>query len=302
MGDSMIAFSRISEELRTLYKPPQRRISTYRKMCTCLGELGVLCESASDLTAVTVARWLADHAERSRYTNRSMLGVVRTVCNYAKACGYVDRTPFEFRTRWIDAPLGGSDKPRRHISIHEVSTLLSESERRSVVDWRGARLHALVSILALTGMRKNEALYLHVSDVDIPRGVVSIGARRALKTAASCAVVPIPDALSQTLSEWIPRAGSEWLIPGSTRRGPWTGGGPGYRPLDSVRELGRSVGIPDLTMHMLRHTYATHAASWGLDSSSIQHLLRHTSIRTQDHYRHLDIPNVLSSIKAIRYA
>ena len=51
--------------------------------------------------------------------------------------------------------------------------------------------------------------------------------------------------------------------------------------------------MPGVTFQLLRHSWATHAESlWGLSEPLIQRMLRHTTERTQRHYRHADLDNL----------
>jgi integrase len=47
---------------------------------------------------------------------------------------------------------------------------------------------------------------------------------------------------------------------------------------------------------MLRHSWATHAEARGLGELMVQRQLRHTTKRTQKHYRHADEANIAAAV------
>jgi integrase len=127
--------------------------------------------------------------------------------------------------------------------------------------------------------------------------------RRRLKTPESAAPVPLCGELREILAEWRPHAGPTWLFPGLERVGPWTGGMPGRKPLDRLKQAGEAAGVPHLTFQSLRHSWATHAeTAWGLSDALIMRVLRHTTGRTsREHYRHADLVNLATAVRSISY-
>jgi integrase len=255
-----------------------------------------------DLTVVTIAALVSSYHASGLGANSIIghLGYVRSVCNYAKHAGYLDRSPFDARRAWVRRePVSAARS--RHLTQADVVRLLAALST-TCDDWHHHRLYALVALVAYTGLRKMEALTLHVEDVDLARGIVLVQARRRLKTVASAAPVPIPPELHQVLDRWLPRCGCAWLIPGARRRGPWLSGSLGDRPLDQLQATAASVGLEHVTFLALRHTWATQAeSSWGLSELQIQRVLRHTTPLTQRHYRHADLTNLRAIASRVSY-
>lgn len=216
------------------------------------------------------------------------------------------------------------------------------AEKSGWARWRARRTLCLLATVAFTGIRRNEALYLRVEVLDLGRRILLINARvgNRLKTEAAAAPVPIPDALAPTLAGWLEHRGDPpaapdgglpswlhvagvkppgvirsggpadgdtpqdvaWLFPNCYGTGPWTGGSPGFKPLDRLKALGRRAGLKaPLTFQSLRHSWATHAETWGLNDAQIQRVLRHTNLRTQWHYRHADLANLRSAVGSIDF-
>lgn len=291
----------LATEVRPLYAPPSRSVTTWYPIRQALRELGQLgAQTTADLSPALVARWLSAHPRRSAATSRKLLRALTAACKHAVYSGALERNPVEYRKDWVRAV-----KPRskKHHAVSEVSAVLSLLESEAKVGWENARLFALVSLVAYTGVRKCEALHAKVEDFDLARGAFSIVARRRLKTAASEAEIPLPDRLVSVLESWLPRAGCEWAFPHKFRTGPWTGGRPGQKPLDQFRAAGLRAGVRDFTLLSLRHTWATLADQlWDLGDGVIKQVLRHTNLETQRHYKHRDLDLLRGRVAGLDFA
>lgn len=95
---------------------------------------------------------------------------------------------------------------------------------------------------------------------------------------------------------WLPRTGCRFAFPGVELRGPWTGGCPGSKPLDVIRQAGREVGIPHLTIIGFRKTISTYAKVWGISQEARMKLLGHTSVRTAEEWYDEDDVEVLRGV------
>ena len=300
-----VTLARFRAEVLALYEPPMRARATYFKIRQVLDELAAdrQIRGPRDLTPPAVARWIAAHPGRRAVTTRSLLGSLRAICGYAVAVGYLTRSPWEFRRDWVRVE-PGEEHPRHH-PAEAIARVLATLAIEDCGPWRAGRLRALVALVAFTGVRKMEALGLETGDVDLPGRMIRLRSNRwrRLKSAASGQPVPVAEALADVLAGWLPRTGSDLLLPNRSGAGPWTGGPPGYKPLDQVKAAGCRAGVRDLTLLSLRHSWATHAESlWGLSGPTIQRVLRHTSERTsREHYRHADLANLRETGLKIHY-
>lgn len=294
-------------EILALYEPPARAKNSWIKMRRVLNlveSLGV--KDTTHFTPLLVNNFVRIDPTWRPATVRGLLAYLRPVFRYAQGMGYVKVDPFSVRKNWFTAAEFDEDENeagQQHLSLDQVGAMLAQTESQSGVSWKGARLHALASLVAFTGLRRNEALTRQVKDFDLDTGIlrIKVRKRRRLKTTAASAPVPMPDALVATLREWLPRTGSEWAFPGIRGQSPWMGGPMGAKPLDELRKAGQAAGIDRVTFAILRHTFATHAEFWGLSELMLQRILRHTTRKTQQHYRHADLKNMVEAVRSISF-
>jgi site-specific recombinase XerD len=162
-----------------------------------------------------------------------------------------------------------------------------------------ARLElACVAVLLHTGLRASECLDLRRGDVDLPglrltvrRGkgqvdrVVYFSPRTAGALAAYGLDASTPTALLFRLPDGRPLPYA-WLN-------------------QHVRAFAAAAGVPDVTPHRLRHTFATRLLNHGLEITRIQKLLGHTSLATTQLYARVydatvetDYRQVMSQVEA----
>jgi len=146
------------------------------------------------------------------------------------------------------------------------------------------------------GLRIGEAVRLRVADLDSRRGVVVVRQGKGRKDRQ----VPLSgQLLSELRAYWRRCRPREWLFP---RRH-----GPGHcsitalqrRVKRAVRTLGWSKRV---SLHTLRHSYATHLLEAGVDVVTLQHLLGHNDLETTARYLHVStlhlqhLPNPLDTL------
>ena len=286
-------FARFKAEVLSLYEPPIRAKGTYRQMSQVLREFAALPDLATiaDLRSTSIVAWIRAYPERTPARSASLLRSLASACSYARSEGYLQRSPFGFRSvnQWVRDQVVAPDRPRaqRHQSAASIERLLEQLDVDAAGGgWKAGRLQALVYLLAFTGLRKGEALNLRTHDVDLVAATIVIEPRRTFrpKTRKSAARIPLAPPVVAVLRLWLPRTGCAWVFPGVELRGPWLGGCPGYKPLDEIRAAGERAGIPGLTIASFRKTIGTLAKSWGLGQLEVKALLRHSNVETQRWY------------------
>ena len=128
-----------------------------------------------------------------------------------------------------------------------------------------------------TGLRRGELCGLKWSDFDEEAGTLkvcrTIHARKgggveagSTKTYAGTRTILLPSSTAQLLRERKKSALTEWIFPDPLCPERPVSPGSAYRRLKSL--LGEA-GLPDLRFHDLRHTFATHALTSGVDAKTL---------------------------------
>lgn len=293
-----IPIDRFARECEALYTPPIRAKATLTHVRQVLREIQELDDvnTTEDLTPAMIARWIAAYPDRSAERATTNLRCLSALCTFAVASRYLDVDPFDFRAPkvWMraDAKPSARAGKKLHRSRDEIAALLAlVDEEAANGDWHNARLQALVYVYAYLGLRKNEALYLECSNVDLFAQSLTIEAKPEWKpkTAKSAAKLPMPGALTRVMLHWIPRTRSRWLFPGVRGKTPWISGPPGYKPLDQIKAAGKRAKIENLTIASFRKTIGTNAKAWGLGQLELKSILRHTNTKTQEFYDEEDL-------------
>ncbi|MGH8983105.1 MAG: tyrosine-type recombinase/integrase, partial [Acidimicrobiia bacterium] len=190
--------------------------------------------------------------------------------------------------------------PRPQLRAWEASHLSALLEQT-----RDDRLSALWQLLATTGLRRAEALGLRWMDIDLDEARLSVrqtlayvGTKASFsepKTGSSRRLVTLAPSTVESLRAHKARQAQERLALG-----------PAYASFDlvfahpdgtalnpatvsrSFDALVKAAELPKLTLHGLRHTFATLALLDGIPSKVVAEILGHSSTRvTEDTYQHV---------------
>lgn len=302
-----IPYPQFTAQILDLYRPPLRRRTTFSKMRKVLTEFGALgIASTDEITPALIARWVGSPAalQRRAISNRSYLAAFRAAVNVAKKLRYLEVSPWEIRRDWIDWGEDDDTVKPRHLSIEEVGKLLDQADLEADRGgWSETRLRVLVYLYLYTGLRKSEALGLRVEDLDLDGAKLCVRSRRRrrLKTRTSRRNIALHSELVQVLANWIPRCGSEWLIPNRRQAGPWLHGPRGGKALDQIQDLAARAGLPKATIQAFRRSLATHARRWGWGQLEVKDLLGHGAVETQDWYLEDNLADQRAAIDRIQY-
>ena len=182
-------------------------------------------------------------------------------------------------------------QPRRLpvvLSPEEVTRLLDAAP--------GLKYRAALSVSYGAGLRASEVVSLRVSDIDSGRMVIRVEQGKGRKDRYAMLSEP----LLELLRAWWKAARargvmlpSGWLFPGQNPIDPLT-----------TRQLNRAfhgakeaAGIDKrVSLHTLRHCFATHLLEQKVDIRVIQVLLGHTKLDTTAHYSHV----ASTTLKAVK--
>jgi len=219
------------------------------------------------------------------------------------------------KLEWLD-DVARAKRPRR------LPVILTRDEvKRLLDDIHG--VNGLISrVLYGTGMRKMECLRLRVQDIDFDYRQIIVRSGKGDKDR----ITVLPDSLQEPLKKQLakarhvhnndleegygevalpyalerkyPNAGRQWgwqyVFPSSRRCvDPYTGVIRRHHWFDTnvsraIRESVRKLGITKrISVHTLRHTFATHLLEDGYDIRTVQELLGHKDVKTTQIYTHV---------------
>ena len=146
---------------------------------------------------------------------------------------------------------------------------------------------ALLYILYATGARASEVAGLTLKDVNITVGYV-----RCFGKGRKERIVPLGSVAGQTLKAYLEELRPQLVKPHSPNNIFLTRTGRTIDRIDLwriVKKYAIRAGMPkSLTVHTLRHCFATHLLSGGADLRTLQEMLGHADIKTTQIYTHVD--------------
>ena len=180
-------------------------------------------------------------------------------------------------------------RPKRE---HLLPNVLSKQEVKSILEASTNVKHrAMLSTIYACGLRRGELLNLKISDLDTNRHLLIIRKSKGRKDR----VVPVSDRVINMLHGYLMMYKPEhWLFEGQYKGDQYS-----EKSLQSVLKAAvnlANIGKP-VTLHWLRHSYATHLLESGTDLRYIQELLGHKSSKTTEIYTHVSTQS-LQKIKS----
>lgn len=184
------------------------------------------------------------------------------------------------------------EKFERPRTQHKLPNVLSKQEVSAILKSAGNVKHrTMLSLIYACGLRRGEILHLLPTDVDSKRNLLIIRQSKGKKDR----VVPISDKVIAMLRNYFEMyRPQKWLFEGQEAGEPYS-----EQSLQSVlKQSVAKAGIrKPVTLHWLRHSYATHLLESGTDLRYIQELLGHRSSKTTEIYTHVSTKN-LQNIKS----
>ena len=175
--------------------------------------------------------------------------------------------------------LNNIQRPRREKRLPNV---LSKQEIKAILEAPTNLKHrAMLSLIYACGLRRSELLNLSLSDVHSDRNLLFIRQSKGKKDR----VVPISNKTIEMLRDYYKAFKPKtWLFEGQ-----YAGYQYSERSLQLVlkQALQKAGNQKPVSLHWLRHSYATHLLESGTDLRYIQELLGHSSSKTTEIYTHV---------------
>ena len=259
------------------------RYSVERFMLPELGEIPLKLFNNLMLTD-----WFA-HLDVSPEYCRILFITMRSIFSEAVRAGLVERHPCDYVVL-----------PQKKKSAEEKEPLLTEAQARELYRMccEDYWLHYVVRFLLLTGVRSGEAFGLRWEDVDfrthiihVRHNLANVASRHWLdkpKTKNSVRRIPMSPTVETLLIKQ--KKAQLWYL---KQRGPdrfphpemvfttKTGKYMDHTYVErTFKAMIKDTDFPDITLHSLRHAYATFMLAQGVDLKVVSSLLGHSSIST----------------------
>ena len=251
----------------------------------------------SFITTNDIQKMYVDIKENGRIKNREKHGSVLSD-SVVRSIHMMLHQAFEdaVKERLISKnPTKGTTIPKK--SRGELQVLNKEQLDRFLVEvdkddiWRDFFYTELT-----TGLRRGEICGLKWCDFDEKHGTLSICRNATTKKGGGVSIgetktdtgnrlIYLPDSIIKMLKKRKKHALTEWIFPCP------------YRPEDpllpnsayqKLKKILKSANLPSIRFHDLRHTFATHALTSGVDAKTLSKILGHTNASfTLDTYTHV---------------
>jgi len=163
-----------------------------------------------------------------------------------------------------------------------LPNVLSKEEVKLILNAHGNLKHrAMLSLIYSCGLRRSELLNLKLTDVDPKRNLLIIRHAKGRKDR----VAPLSDKTIALLRDYATAFKPKlWLFEGQAPNGQYT-----ETSLAAVlkQALQKSGINKPVSLHWLRHSYATHLLEAGTDLRYIQEILGHSRSTTTEIYTHV---------------
>ena len=298
--DSSMTLAEWLEKWLTEYKVNTVRESTLERYRTDLTNhviprLGY--KKISFITTNDIQKMYTDIKENGRIHNRNEKGTALSN-SVVRSIHMMLHQAFEdaVKERLISKnPTKGTTIPKKSrgelqvLNKEQLDRFLEEIDKDEI--WRDFFYTELT-----TGLRRGEICGLKWCDFDEKRGTLSICRNATAKKGGGVSIgetktdtgnrlIYLPESTVKMLKKRKKQALTEWIFPNP------------YRPEDpllpnsayqKLKKILKSADLPSIRFHDLRHTFATHALTSGVDAKTLSKILGHTNASfTLDTYTHV---------------
>lgn len=170
---------------------------------------------------------------------------------------------------------------------HRLPNVLSKEEVKRILNSMTNEKHrVMLSLIYACGLRRSELLQLVPADIERSRNLLRIKQSKGFRDR----IVPISNRTIEIVDTYLGRYKPEKYI--------FEGQYPGepYSPTSLEKVLKsacmKAGNRKEVTLHWLRHSYATHLLESGTDLRYIQELLGHKSSKTTEIYTHVTTKSI----------
>lgn len=246
----------------------------------------------SEFDTPHMRRYTAYLKNEKKYANatiRRKINSLRSFFNFLVSQDYIIRSPM----RAITAPPKEKRLPK-YFTVEQLKRLF-ETAKNSREPY-ALRDYMFIKIIAKCGLRRSEAIKLNFSDADFDKNIIKVKGKGRKER-----VVPIDNELSDELFIYLqsrlPLKNEAMFINSAGNRIN------AAKAQQIFTKLMQKAGLANtgLTLHSLRHSYATYLVKSGTDISKVQKLLGHEDIGTTIVYTHTNVEDLREDIEQLPY-
>lgn len=169
----------------------------------------------------------------------------------------------------------------------KLPIILNHSELKQLFSAPHLLKHRVVlTLIYSAGLRSMEVVNLKLSDIDFERKTIHIRQSKYKKDR----IVPLSDLMSIGLKKYIEvEKPYTWLFNGKEPDGRYSVKGLSWVMRESLKKTGITKSV---SLHSLRHSYATHLLEQGVNIVTLKELLGHADITTTMIYLHVALCDV----------
>jgi len=228
--------------------------------------IGFIRKSSSEINDNDIKEYLFHLAEDKRFTASTLNQAINALKFYY---GTMLRKKFVYEVKRLR-----KDK--------KLPVVLSKEEVAKIFDSMDNIKHkAILMLVYSAGLRVGEVVKLKPEHIDCKRMLIHIKGSKDRKDSYTL----LSETTLKTLREyWKEYKPTKWLFPGPDKERYIT-----IRTAQRVFEMACEKALikKDVTIHSLRHSFATHLLENGIDLRYIQELLGHKSSKTTEIYTHV---------------
>lgn len=242
--------------------------------------------SFSSIITIDIIDEFIIHLSQNTFENTSILRKISSISLYLKFLK-LEKLIEENPSRFLIRPRTGMRLPI-YLTVEEVEKFIDSFNSEKPCDIRDK---ALFELMYSCGLRVSEICALNIEDIFFDERLVKVtgkGDKQRLVPMGMRAIQNINEYLNNGRSMLVKSIKQNALFLNFrgeriTRKGIW-------KNLKTKMQL---LGIRrDVTVHTLRHSFATHLVQNGADIRYVQNFLGHKSINTTEIYTHLDMHHI----------
>lgn len=235
-----------------------------------------------DIKTLQIEQWLTDLKEKgfAPGTCNRILAACKSIFAMAEKTGHLAQGMSPARHA---RGFKNYQRRERYLSQSEIASLMAALDNNQRLEAKA------IQLLLLTGARKNEVLKAKWENVNLEQQILTVPISKSGKPR----FILLSTQAVQVLKELQKNSNCIWLFPARDHT----------KPLSDIythwNKIRISLGLKDVRIHDLRHTFASLLVNSGRSLYEAQKLLGHADPRTTMRYAHMSKGALLNAVEGI---